>query len=360
MSSNSRGKYFTLTTFGESHGPAMGGVIDGCPAGVAIDLSEVQDELNRRRPGQSSMTSPRNERDQVEILSGIFEGRSTGSPIGFIVRNADQRSADYDEVKKAFRPSHADYTYDSKYGFRDYRGGGRASARETLNWVVGGAIARQVLAHEKVDAIAWTQRIGTIEFEESDKEIQRKHVEASLVRCPDSQVSAQMEKAIESAQSEGNTLGGCVEVCVNKVPAGWGDPVFRKLHAELGHALFSINAVKAVEFGSGVGGTKSTGKDQNDAFQKVGDEIKTLTNNSGGIQGGISNGSPITIRVHFKPVATIASPQQSVNQDGEEVSLEVKGRHDACVIPRAVPIVEAMVNLVLVDAMLASKISRIS
>ncbi len=360
MSSNSRGKYFTLTTFGESHGPAMGGVIDGCPAGVTIDLAEIQKDLDRRRPGQSRLTSPRNERDQVEILSGVFEGRSTGSPIGFIVRNADQRSADYDEVKKAFRPSHADYTYDRKYGFRDHRGGGRASARETLNWVVGGAIARQVLTHEQVDTMAWTQRIGTIELAKSEAKFQRIEVEASLVRCPDSQVSAQMEKAIESAQSEGNTLGGCIEVSVNKVPAGWGDPVFRKLHAELGHALFSINAVKAVEFGSGIEGSRSTGKDQNDAFQKVGEAVKTATNNSGGIQGGISNGEPVTIRVHFKPVATIGSTQQSVNQDGEEVSLEVKGRHDACVIPRAVPIVEAMVNLVLVDAMLASKISRIS
>lgn len=359
MASNTIGKYFTLTTFGESHGPAMGGIIDGCPAGVTLDIEAVQNDLNRRRPGQSKVTSPRKEADQVEFLSGIFEGKSTGSPIGFIVRNSDQRSGDYEEVKNTYRPSHADFTYDSKYGFRDYRGGGRASARETLNWVVGGAVARQVLSYAKVETMAWTQRIGSIELAQAYQNWNKENIESSLVRCPEIAVSSQMEEAIGSAQKEGNTLGGAIDVRVDHVPAGWGDPVFRKLHAQLGHALLSINAVKSVEFGSGIEGTRNDGLSQNDSFQNEDGQIGTKTNNSGGIQGGISNGQPIIIRVHFKPVATLLTAQDSVNLDGEEISLKVRGRHDACVIPRAVPIVEAMVNLVLVDAMLASRLSSI-
>lgn len=348
-----------MTTFGESHGPAMGGIIDGCPAGVTLDLDAIQNELNRRRPGQSKLTSPRKEADHVEFLSGIFEGKSTGSPIGFIVRNADQRSGDYEEIKKTYRPSHADYTYDSKYGFRDYRGGGRASARETLNWVIGGSVARQVLAYPKVETMAWTQRIGNIALTPSKQKWTKDDIESSLVRCPHQNSSRQMEEAISAAQGEGNTLGGAIDVLVSQVPAGWGDPVFRKLHAQLGHALLSINAVKSVEFGSGIEGTKSDGKSQNDAFKSDDGEIATQSNNSGGIQGGISNGQSIAIRVHFKPVATILVEQESVNQQGEEIKLKVRGRHDACVIPRAIPIVEAMVNLVLVDAMLASRLSTI-
>lgn len=361
MSANSFGKLFKLSSFGESHGAAIGGIIEGCPAGLNINVDFIQNELKRRRPGQSTVSSPRAETDEVEFLSGIFEGRSTGTPIGFIIRNADVKSADYDEIQQKYRPSHADYTYDQKYGFRDYRGGGRSSARETACRVVAGAIAKLLLADFDIKITAFVQQVGKIKIEKSFDELDLTAIENNIVRCPDAETATQMIEAIESAREQGDTLGGIIHCSAINVPAGWGEPVFDKLNALLAHAMLSINAVKGFELGSGFEGTTHFGSEQNDEFIRDADAQKTTTssNNSGGIQGGISNGMPIYFNVAFKPVATIKQKQKTVDQAGKPVFLEAKGRHDPCVLPRAVPIVESMTALVLADLMLLSRTNKI-
>lgn len=352
MAGNSFGHLFRLTTFGESHGTAVGGVIDGCPAGLAVDVEAVQAQLNRRRPGQSAITTQRKEPDQVEFLSGLFEGKTTGAPIGFLIRNSNQRSKDYSHLKDTYRPSHADYTYDAKYGIRDYRGGGRSSARETVSRVVAGAIAQQFLATKGIRIRAYVSQVGTLQIDKSLAEINLDLIDANIVRCPDAETAARMEELIRAVRKEGDTIGGVVSCIAEGTPAGWGEPVFDKLHAVLGHAMLSINAVKGFEIGSGFQAATLRGSEHNDPFVQTGETIQTLTNNSGGVQGGISNGAPIHFRVAFKPVATLMRDQKTVDQDGKEVTLKGKGRHDPCVVPRAVPIVEAMAALVLTDACL--------
>lgn len=353
---NTFGTRFRLTTFGESHGPAIGGVIDGMPAGVSVDIGMVQRELDRRRPGQSGITTQRNEADRVEILSGMLDGVTTGTPIGFIIRNTQQRSDDYEAMRHTFRPSHADYTYAARYGgIRDHRGGGRASARETAARVVGGAFARRCLDGMGIDIVAYTAAIGPLALAERYPEgVTREAVDDNAVRCPDSALAARMERLILDAKQQGDTVGGIVECRVNGVTAGIGEPVFGKLHAMLAAAMMSIPAAKGFECGMGFDGAARFGSEMIDEFVPGPDgRPLTLTNHSGGIQGGITNGMPVTFRVAFKPVATLSRPVATVNDRGEAVTLEAEGRHDPCVVPRAVPIVEAMTAMTLLDALLA-------
>jgi len=351
MAGNSFGKLFNLTTFGESHGLAIGGIIDGCPSGLVIDFEAIQAELNRRKPGQSEIVTQRKEPDTVEFLSGIFEGKTTGTPIGFIIRNADQRSKDYSHIKDVYRPSHADYTYEKKYGNRDYRGGGRSSARETACRVVAGALAKQLLKNVKINA--YTSSVGDIFLKKPYQELDFSKTEANAVRCPDEETAELMINRIKEIRKEGDTIGGTVTCVLQNVPVGLGEPVFDKLHAELGKAMLSINAVKGFEYGSGFCGVQMKGSEHNDLFNADG---TTKTNLSGGIQGGISNGMDIYFRVAFKPVATIIQKQDTLDNSGNIVEMQGKGRHDPCVVPRAVPIVEAMAALVIADYYLQNKV----
>lgn len=342
--SNTFGKLFSLTTFGESHGPAIGGIIDGCPSGIELDFKAIQNELNRRKPGQSKIVTQRREPDEVKFLSGIFEGKTTGAPIGFIIENLEQRPSDYEHIKDTYRPSHADYTYSQKYGNRDYRGGGRTSARETANWVVGGAIAKQVFPEIKI--YAYTSSVGDIFIEQSVDEIDFTKIETNAVRCPHDDSAYKMISRILETKKKGDTIGGTVTCVIKNVPVGVGEPIFDKLHAQLAKAMLTINAVKGFEYGSGFEGSKMKGSEHNDLFNADG---TTKTNLSGGIQGGISNGMDIYFKVAFKPVATIMQNQQTINTMGEVVQMQGRGRHDPCVVPRAVPIVEAMAAMVIAD-----------
>lgn len=357
---NSFGNIFRLTSFGESHGAAIGGVIDGMPAGIAIDLDAVQRELDRRRPGQSAIVTARNEKDRVRILSGIFEGVTTGTSIGFIIENENQHSADYGNIKDAFRPSHADYTYTSKYGLRDYRGGGRSSARETAARVVAGAFARQALAQLGIDLYAYTSQVGEIALSRDYRLYSRDAIDTNAVRCPDATKAAEMEQLIKQVKGEGDTIGGIITGVITGVPVGLGEPVFSKLHAMLGAAMLSINAVKGFEYGDGFDFATRRGSEVNDAF--VTDDaghVSTATNHSGGIQGGISNGEDIIFRVAFKPVATLLRDVNAIDKDGNSITLKARGRHDPCVLPRAVPIVEAMAAMVILDAYLLNKTTHL-
>jgi len=352
MSGNTFGKAFKVTTFGESHGTAIGAIIDGCPAGLKIDLDFIQNEMARRRPGQSSIVTQRKESDQVELLSGVFEGITTGTPIGILIKNKDARSKDYSHISEKFRPSHADFTFTEKYGIRDYRGGGRSSARETACRVAAGAIAKLFLAHYEIKIDAYVSQVGSIILDKKVEKIDLSKIESNIVRCPDAQVAAEMETFIKKIKKEGDTVGGTVSCVVKNCPTGLGEPVFDKLHADLAKAIISINACKGFEIGSGFDAPAMKGSEHNDIFEKNGVKIITKTNFSGGIQGGISNGMPIYFKAAFKPVATIIPEQMSVNKKGETVTLAGKGRHDPCVVPRAVPIVEAMTALVLADHLL--------
>lgn len=359
---NSFGTLFKLTSFGESHGPAIGGIIEGCPAGLLMDADFVQSELDRRRPGQSHITTQRREGDRVEFLSGIFEGRATGTPIGFLIRNENQKAGDYDHLKDTYRPSHADLTYEQKYGFRDHRGGGRSSARETACRIVAGAIAKLLLKEKGITVQAFVKQVGHLKVNKNFDELDLSGTENSLLRCPDEDMAQQMLSFIEDIRKQGDTIGGVIQCVIQHLPAGLGEPVFDKLHAVLGHAMLSINAVKGFELGSGFGSIHARGSELNDLFAAPGKEnpqITTITNNSGGIQGGISNGMPVYFNVAFKPVATLMQKQSSVNRQGEEVLLEGKGRHDPCVLPRAVPIVESMAAMVMADFLLLDKSSRL-
>lgn len=361
MGGNSFGNLFRLSTFGESHGKAIGGIIDGCPAGLPLDIGKIQTELSRRRPGQSRITTSRNEKDEFEILSGLYDDKTTGAPIGFIIKNRDYRPSDYNDVQQAYRPSHADFTYEAKYGIRDANGGGRSSARETASWVFAGAVARQLLDIScGLKITAYVSQIGEIVFDDFDKLINDKDVESSIVRCPDKRTSDEMIKLIEELKEKGDTVGGVISCVVQNVPIGLGEPVFNKLHADLGKAMLSINASHGFEYGSGFKGAATFGSQHNDKFIIEDKKVKTATNNSGGIQGGISNGMDICFRVVFKPVSTLLQQQDTINKSGEKVILNVKGRHDPCVVPRAVPIVEAMAALVLADHWLLNKTSRVS
>ena len=352
------GRAFRLTTFGESHGVSIGGIIDGCPSGLSIDLPAVQDYLDRRKPGQSRVSSSRKESDIVEFMSGIFEGKTTGTPIGFIIRNEDQQSKDYNHIKSAFRPSHADFSYQEKYGVRDYRGGGRSSARETANWVVAGAFAQQILDRMGVKVIAYVSAAGDIKLTKSYKALDLSAVYMNSVRCPDSECADKMMVEIEKIKDQGETIGGEITVIASGIPAGWGEPVFDKLHADIGKALLSINAVHSFKYGfEGVDIASSKGSDVNDII--ITDAGKTKTNYSGGIQGGISNGNDIYCEIAFKPVATIMQKQETIDVNGNKVEIEGKGRHDACVVPRAVPIVESMLALTLVDHYLRSFTNKV-
>lgn len=356
---NTFGNVFRFTTFGESHGPAIGGVIDGFPAGVAIDMDFIQNELDRRRPGQSYITTPRRESDTVEILSGVFEGMSTGCSIGFVIRNQNQHSKDYDNLRDLFRPSHADYTYYAKYGHRDHTGGGRSSARETAVRVVAGAFAKLALRDMGVVIHAYTEQVGHISVGRPYTELDLTTTEQNPVRCPDQAIAAEMKALIEAVRKEGDTIGGVIACVIKGAPVGLGEPIYGKLHAALGGAMLSINAVKGFEYGQGFGGVHQRGSEQNDAFCPDGQGgITTETNRSGGIQGGISNGQDIYFRTAFKPVATILQPQHTVNKAGERVEFLAKGRHDACVLPRAVPIVEAMAASVMLDFALLQRMRQ--
>ncbi|HLT49283.1 MAG TPA: chorismate synthase [Aequorivita sp.] len=354
MAGNSFGRIFKLSTFGESHGAAIGGIIDGCPAGISLDFKAINAEMQRRKPGQSAIVTQRKEEDEVKFLSGIFEGKTTGTPIGFIIENTDQKSKDYSHIKDIYRPSHADYTYDKKYGIRDYRGGGRSSARETACRVVAGAIAKQLLKDIKITA--YVSSVGEMELKKNYSELDFSEIEKNPVRCPHAEMASKMEDYIKSIRKEGDTIGGIVTCVIQNVPIGLGEPVFDKLHAELGKAMLSINAVKGFEYGSGFAGTEMKGSEHNDIFEADG---STKTNYSGGIQGGISNGEDIYFKVAFKPVATIMQKQDTIDSKGNKAEAEGKGRHDPCVVPRAVPIVESMAALVLVDFYLLNKISRL-
>ncbi len=349
---NTFGQFFKITTFGESHGPAIGVVIDGCPAGLKIDEQQITEDLRRRRPGQSRITTQRQESDIPEILSGIFEGYSTGSPIGIIIRNSDQRSKDYSHISEKFRPSHADYTYQAKYGLRDYRGGGRSSARETAARVAAGSIAKQFLSVKGIKVLSYVSQVGPVKVEKNYTELNLDKVEENIVRCPDPQIAEQMIEFIDRTRKNQDTVGGIITGIIKGVPAGIGEPVFDKLHADLGKAMLSINAVKGFDIGSGFEGINMFGSDHNDIFYKEGEEIKTKTNYSGGVQGGISNGQDIYFRVAFKPVATIMKDQESIDIHGDKTIVKGKGRHDPCVVPRAVPIVEAMAAIVVADHVL--------
>jgi len=356
---NTFGTLFRLTSFGESHGPAVGGVIDGCPAGLPVDLDFIQNELDRRKPGQSAIVSPRSEDDKVELLSGIFEGQTTGTPIGFIVRNTNAHSSDYDNLRNVYRPSHADFTYQTKYGIRDHRGGGRSSARETISRVVAGAFAKIALKKIGVSVAAYTSQVGPIVLDKPYSELDLSLTDSNPVRCPDPQKAAEMEQYIRTIKSDGDTVGGIITCVCKGVPAGLGEPVAGKLHAALASAMLSINAAKGFEYGMGFEGAGRKGSEMNDIFLRRTDGTSgALTNHSGGIQGGISNGEDIYFRVAFKPVATLLREQQTVDTDGNETILRARGRHDPCVLPRAVPIVEAMAAITLLDYYL-QKISAI-
>ena len=359
MAGNSFGQLFKLTTFGESHGPAIGGIIDGCPAGIPIDLEYVQLCLDRRRPGSTSLGTERNESDEVEFLSGLFEGKTTGTPIGFLIRNKDARSKDYDKIKDQFRPSHADFTYEKKFGIRDYRGGGRSSARETACRVVAGSIAAQFLMNKGISVNAYVSSVGDVSVKSSYQELDLTKTYESEVRCPDSHIANFMVNKIEKVRKEGDSLGGIISCVIQGSPIGLGEPVFDKFHAVLAHAMMSINATKGFEYGSGFAGSEMTGSQHNDEMTADHGKVKFSSNRSGGVQGGISNGEDIYFRLAFKPVASISSKQHSVNKDGENVEIELEGRHDPCVLPRAVPIVEAMAWLVMADFYLLSKTSKI-
>jgi chorismate synthase len=359
MSGNSFGKIFRITTFGESHGKAIGVVIEGCPAGLEVDMDFIASELARRKPGQSHITTQRKEDDQPEVVSGIFEGKTLGSPICIQILNKDQRSQDYSDLKDVFRPSHADYTYQEKYGIRDYRGGGRSSARETAARVAAGAVAKLLLKKYQIELTAYVSSVGEITLQRNYLDLNLSEAEKNIVRCPDPETAEKMISAIEAARKEGDSLGGIITCIIKNCPAGLGEPVFDKLHADLGKAMLSINAVKGFEIGSGFSAASMKGSEHNDAFVKKEGKTGTSTNFSGGIQGGISNGEDIYFNVAFKPVATIMQPQEAVNAYDEEVTMQAKGRHDPCVVPRAVPIVEAMAALVLADHLLRNKVSRI-
>lgn len=361
---NTFGKLFTLTTFGESHGVAVGGVVDGMPPGIPIDIDFIQQELARRKPGQSRITTDRKELDQVELLSGVFEGKSTGTPIGFIVRNRNQQSKDYDSIANLFRPSHADYTYYNKYGIRDYRGGGRASARITLARVVAGALAKLVLKQKGISITAYTSQVGNITLDKDYQKYDFSLIESNPVRCPEPEKAKEMEALIAEMKREGDTIGGVITCVIKGCPVGLGEPEFDKLHAQLGAAILSINAAKGFEYGEGFAGSSWRGSQQNDVFIPSSDkqqthDIKTKTNHSGGIQGGISNGEDIYFRVAFKPVATLLMEQETVNKEGEATKIDIHGRHDPCVLPRAVPIVEAMAAMTILDALLVDNAKRI-
>ena len=355
---NSFGEVFRITTFGESHGPAIGVTIDGCPAGLDIDETAIQQELARRRPGQSRITTQRKEDDTCKILSGVFEGKSTGTPIGILIENQDQRSKDYSHIAESFRPSHADYTYEAKYGLRDYRGGGRSSARETAARVAAGAIARMFIHTYGISVAAYVSQVGEV-IAPDYRTLYLSKNDDNIVRCPDQETADKMIALIDQVRLERDTIGGVITCVIRDTPVGLGEPVFDKLHAQLGKAMLSINAVKGFEYGSGFKGVVLRGSQHNDVFYTEGNRIRTRTNHSGGIQGGISNGEDIYFNVAFKPVATIMQDQQSVNKDGEEVTVSGKGRHDPCVVPRAVPIVEAMACLVLADFLLRAKGNKI-
>lgn len=356
---NSFGNFFRLTNFGESHGKGIGGVLDGYPSGIEIDVDFIQQELDRRKPGQSKITTDRKESDKVEILSGIFDGKSTGTPIGFIVWNENQRSNDYDEMKEIYRPSHADYTYSMKYGIRDHSGGGRASARETISRVVAGAFAKLALKQLGVDITAYASQIGPIKLEGNYTDYDLGNIENNPVRCPDPELAKDMEELITGIKREGDTIGGVITCVIKKCPIGLGQPIFGKLHAALGNAMLSINAAKAFEYGMGFKGLKQKGSQQNDIFYNNNGRIETRTNNSGGIQGGISNGEDIYFRVAFKPIATVLMEQHTVNISGEDATLKARGRHDPCVIPRAVPIVEAMAAMTILDFYLIDRMTQL-
>ncbi|MCB2156224.1 chorismate synthase [bacterium] len=347
------GRFFRITTFGESHGGAVGVVVDGCPSGIAIDLEEIQAELDRRRPGQSKITTARGETDQAEILSGMFEGKTTGTPIAIVVRNKDARSTDYESFKDLYRPSHADFTYDQKYGLRNWAGGGRSSARETIGRVAAGAIAKKWLSlYHGIEIVAWVSRVADIEAAVNSDDVTQEAVEQNIVRCPDGPVAERMIDLIQKVKSEGDSVGGTVDVVARGVPTGLGDPIFDKLEADLAKAMMSLPASKSFEVGSGLEGTYQRGTEHNDEFINKDGRIGTTTNRSGGIQGGISNGEPILLRVGFKPVATILKPQNTVDKNANPAELMPRGRHDPCVLPRAVPIVEAMMAVVLADHLL--------
>lgn len=356
---NTFGHIFRLTSFGESHGKGIGGVVDGMPAGIEIDMDFVQQELNRRRPGQSSIVTPRKESDRVEFLSGIYEGRSTGTPIGFIVYNENQHSSDYNNLKDTYRPSHADYTYAQKYGIRDHRGGGRSSARETIARCVAGALAKLALKELSIEITAFTSQVGGIALSGDYRQYDLSKTETNIIRCPDADVAGLMIALIDEVRAEGDTVGGVISCVVRNVPAGLGEPVFGKLHADLGAAMLGINAVKGFEYGMGFEGVQSRGSQMNDIFVSEAGRISTLTNRSGGIQGGISNGEDIYFRVAFKPVATLLQDIPTVDCNGNETVLKAKGRHDPCVLPRAVPVVEAMAAMVILDHYLLNKTKHI-
>lgn len=358
MSANSFGNFYKLTSFGESHGKAVGGVIEGIMPGLDIDMDFLQAEMNRRRPGQSSITTPRDEKDQVEILSGLFNGKATGTPMGFLVWNGDQRSDDYSNIKDVFRPSHADYTYLTKYGIRDHRGGGRSSARETISRVFAGAVAKLILRREGITVQAYTSQVGQIKCEKHYTQMDLGKTDDNIVRCPDEATAVRMIDHIDQVRQEKDSVGGVITCVIKNAPAGLGEPVFDKLHASLAHAMMGINAVKGFEYGSGFGAAQMRGTQHNDEFFMDGDRVRTRTNLSGGVQGGISNGEDIYFNVAFKPIATILKEQKTVNSDGEEVNTTVKGRHDPCVLPRAVPIVEAMAAMVMVDHWYMNKMYR--
>lgn len=356
---NTFGNIFRLTSFGESHGRGIGGIIDGCPAGLELDIDLIQHDLSRRKPGQSKITTQRSEPDQVEFLSGIFEGKTQGTPIAFVVWNKDQHSQDYNNLKDVYRPSHADYTYIKKYGTRDHRGGGRSSARETIARVVAGSLARQILARHQISIQAFVSRVGEIQLQKPYIDLDLSKTDDSIVRCPDQETAEKMIARIEAAAHDQDTVGGVISCVVKGVPAGWGEPVFNKLHADLGFAMLGINAVKGFEYGSGFEGTKLSGSEHNDVFVSTNEGVRTRTNNSGGIQGGISNGEDIYFNVAFKPIATLLKEQRTVDRENKETTILPKGRHDPCVLPRAVPIVEAMAALVMVDHYLLSKLNSL-
>lgn len=351
---NTIGKIFRLTTFGESHGTAMGGIIEGCPAGIELDLEKIQSELDRRKPGQSKIVTQRKESDTVQFLSGIFEGKTTGAPIGFVIPNENQKSKDYSHIEEVFRPSHADFTYQKKYGNRDHRGGGRSSARETANWVVAGAVAKQII--KEIEINAYVSSVGDLFLEKPYQKLDFSKTESNIVRCPDEETAAKMIEKVEQVRKAGDTIGGTITCVIKNVPIGLGEPIFDKLHARLGQAMLSINAVKGFEYGSGFCGARMQGSEHNDLFNEDG---TTKTNLSGGIQGGISNGMDIYFRVAFKPVATLMQKQEALSSQGELVEMQGKGRHDPCVLPRAVPIVEALSAMVLLDFVLLNNSRKI-
>ncbi len=352
--SNSFGKLFKISTYGESHGKAIGVIIDGCPSGIKIDKNEIQNELERRKPGQSKITTQRKENDLIEILSGIFKGKTTGAPISLIINNKDQKSSDYDHIATSFRPSHADYTYHKKYKNRDHRGGGRSSARETANWVAAGAISKKILANIGIEIHAYVSKVGKLELKKRYKELNFEKIENNIVRCPDDEMAKEFISLIDNTRKNRDTVGGVITCVISGCPVGIGEPIFSKLHAELGKAMLSINAVKGFEYGSGFKGTDLFGSEHNDQFQIINNKVSTKTNFSGGIQGGISNGEDIYFNVAFKPVSTIMKDQNSIDSEKKEIVVKGKGRHDPCVVPRAVPIVESMAANVLVDLYLQS------